>query len=218
MEFPERVSAKLTKAIAENVDGFSEDKLAEINYGIAVFITNGYKNALLFVLALVLGVLKYFLIAFFCFGILRTFAAGIHAKREWTCLPTSLAIYFGIIYVAIYLQFNITVTTLIFCFCFIIMLLYAPADTEEKPIASKSRRVKLKLLSCIATIVLYLVSIHYIGTTISHIITLSAVVECVLIMPVSYKLTGNTYDNGIKINTRGTGYDEKSIETHSGTY
>ena len=85
MEFPERISEKLTKSIANILTDLPEEKLEQINYGIAVSITGLYKVILLFVLAYLVGVFKWMLIGFFSFGFLRTFATGLHAKKEWTC-------------------------------------------------------------------------------------------------------------------------------------
>lgn len=202
MEFPERVSEKATSIIAQYLDDASEEKLAEINYGIAVTIANSYKILILFLLAFALGVLKYFLIAFASFGLLRTFAAGVHAKREWTCLPISIIILFGIVYLGIAVDFNIYIISIVFILCFIIILRYAPADTEEHPIASRNLRKKLKLMSCISVVILYLVSIYNLNTAVSVIVTISTAVESILILPITYKLTGNIYGTGININKK----------------
>ncbi len=218
MEFPERLSERLTRIIAENVDGFSEEKLAEINYGIAVFITNSYKIILMFLMAMVAGVFKHFLLTFLCFGTLRTFAAGIHAKREWTCLPVSIIIYFGMVYASLHLKLNTVLTSIIFLFCFVVMLRYAPADTEERPIVSKKLRALLKRLSCIITTLFYLLTVHNSGTPVSLILTFSTVMECILILPATYRLVRSPYDNGKIINGRESQNHEKSVEAYSVTH
>ena len=107
MEFPERISAKITTAIAAQLEDLPEQKLAEINYGIAVFIANSYKMLFLFISAILLNVFRYFLIAFVSFGTLRTFASGVHAKREWTCLPASTLLFFGILYLGMRIELSI---------------------------------------------------------------------------------------------------------------
>ena len=202
MEFPERMSAKITTAIAAQLEDLSDVKLAEINYGIAVFIANSYKMLLIFVLAIILNIFEYFLIAFVSFGALRTFASGVHAKREWTCLPVSTSIFLGITYLGININLNIYVISIIFALCFAAMLRYSPADTEERPLASRKLRRKLKIMSCITVLVFYTIALYNLGTSVSSIITFAALIESILILPVTYKLAGSVYGVGMKINKK----------------
>ncbi|MEA4849124.1 MAG: accessory gene regulator AgrB [Clostridiaceae bacterium] len=202
MEFPERISAKITTAIGAELKDLSEERLAEIDYGIAVFITNSYKILFTFALAILLGIFKYFLIAFISFGALRTFASGVHAKREWTCLPVSTLIFFGITYLGMTLSLNAYIISLVFVLCFGAMLRYAPADTEERPIASSKLRRKLKIMSCVTVLALYAIALFKLGTAASSIITFAALVESVLILPVTYRLAGSMYGAGIKIRNK----------------
>jgi len=203
MEFPERISGKITKAIAAELKDLSEEKLAEIDYGIAAFIANSYKMVFIFILAMLLNIFQYFLIAFVSFGALRTFASGVHAKREWTCLPTSALVFFGITYLGMISKLNIYIITFIFILCFGAMLRYAPADTEERPIVSRKLRKKLKILSVITILVLYAIALYSLGTKASSIITFAVLFESVLILPVTYRLAGSMYGAGMKISNNG---------------
>lgn len=202
MEFPEKMSTKITTAIAAQLEDLSEQKLAEINYGIAVFITNSYKMLLIFILAILLNIFEYFLIAFVSFGALRTFASGVHAKREWTCLPSSTLLFFGILYFGMTIELNIYIISIIFVLCFAAALRYAPADTEERPIASRKLRRKLKVLSCITVFILYATALYNLDTSASSIIAFAALIESILILPVTYKLAGSMYGAGMKINKK----------------
>jgi len=203
MEFPERISGKITEAIAAELKDLSEEKLAEIDYGIAAFIANSYKMAFIFILAILLNVFQYFLIALVSFGALRTFASGVHAKREWTCLPTSALVFFGITYLGMISNLNIYIISFVFILCFGAILRYAPADTEERPIVSRRLRKKLKILSCITILALYAIALYSIGTKASSIITYAVLFESVLILPVTYRLAGSMYGAGMKISNNG---------------
>ncbi|MDD3705253.1 MAG: accessory gene regulator AgrB [Clostridiaceae bacterium] len=199
MEFPERISSKITKVIAEELEDLSEEKLAEIDYGIAAFIANSYKMVFIFILAILLGVFKFLLIAIVSFGALRTFASGVHAKREWTCLPSSILVFFGITYLGMISSLNIYITGFVFILCFAAMLRYAPADTEERPLVSRKLRKKLKVLSCMTVLALYAIAFYSIGTKTSSIITFAALFESILILPVTYRLAGSMYGVGLEI-------------------
>ena len=203
MEFPERISGKITKAIAAELEDLPEEKLAEIDYGIAAFIANSYKMAFIFILAILLNVFQYFLIAFVSFGALRTFASGVHAKREWTCLPVSIILFFGILYLGMTIELNIYMLSIIFILCFTAVLRYSPADTEERPIVSRKLRKKLKILSVITVLVLYAIALYSLGTIASSIITFAVLVESILILPAAYRLAGSMYGAGIKISNKG---------------
>ncbi|HRU42730.1 MAG TPA: accessory gene regulator AgrB, partial [Candidatus Diapherotrites archaeon] len=181
----------------------SEEKLAEIDYGIAAFIANSYKMVFIFILAILLNVFQYFLIAFVSFGALRTFASGVHAKREWTCLPVSIILFFGILYLGMTIELNIYMLSIIFILCFTAVLRYSPADTEERPIVSRKLRKKLKILSVITVLVLYAIALYSLGTIASSIITFAVLVESILILPAAYRLAGSMYGAGIKISNKG---------------
>ena len=200
MEFPERVSEKLTNIIAGTLTDLTEEKLEQINYGIAIFIANSYKYIFIFIVAWLLKVFGYMLVALFGFGFLRTFAAGLHGKKEWTCFVSTTSFVFGTIYVSMHISINFPILTLVYVVSMLLVYLYAPSDTEERPIYSKSYRKKMKLLSCLAVMILYLISIRYYGTIISNILVISTVIAVILIIPVSYRLTNNVYGTGLYTN------------------
>lgn len=202
MEFPEQLSTRITAAIASQLKDYSEEKLEEINYGIAVFIANSYKMLIIFILAAVMDVFKYFLVALMSFGLLRSFASGVHAKHEWTCLPSSILLFSGIIYVGKAITLDIYSISIIYAVCFVVILLYSPADTEERPIVSVKLRKKLKVMSCITLLLLYFFSLLLLSTPFSSIAALSALSESVLIIPITYRLTGSMYGTGMKINKK----------------
>jgi len=130
---------------------------------------------------------------------MNSFASGVHAKREWTCLPTSAFVFFGITYLGINLSLSIHIINCIFVLCFAAILIYAPADTEERPIVSRKLRKKLKILSVITILVLYAIALYSLGAKASSIITFAVLFESVLILPVTYRLAGSMYGAGMKI-------------------
>jgi len=199
MEFPERISSRLTSTIASQLKEYPEEKLEEINYGIAVFITNSYKLLIMMVIAALLKVFWYYFIALLSFGLLRSFASGVHAKREWTCLPSSILIFSGIIYAGMTIKLDKPALSIIYTICFAVILRYAPADTEERPIVSLKLRRRLKVMSCITLLLLYSYSLFFIAGPFSSMVAFSALAECAMILPITYRLTGSVYGTGIKI-------------------
>lgn len=199
MEFPEKISTRITVAIASQLNEFPEEKLEQINYGLAVFITNSYKLLILFIIAALLGVFRLFLAALFSFGLLRSFASGVHAKREWTCLPSSILLFSGIIYTGLNIKLNIPALCIIYSMCFAAVLRYAPADTEERPIVSLRLRKRLKTMSFAVLLIFFIYSLFSTAGPFSSIVAFSSLAECAMIIPITYRLTGSMYGTGIKI-------------------
>jgi accessory gene regulator B len=100
------------------------------------------------------------------------------------------------------IDLNLYAVSIIFVLCFAAVLRYAPADTEERTIVSRKLRKKLKTLSCLAVIVLYLTSVYNLGTAISSIIAFAVLVETILILPVTYRLAGSMYGVGMNISKK----------------
>ncbi|MCI1969471.1 accessory gene regulator B family protein [Clostridium luticellarii] len=143
------------KFIAKNLKK-SDIELKEVNYGIQVFLINTIKLAILFLLAFILGILKYTLIALISFAFIRMFAAGVHARSNLGCTITNIILFIGNVYLSMNVVLEKPVKTVIFIISLSLITIYAPSDTEERPLISKRLRKKLKACSILCSIVLTL--------------------------------------------------------------
>ncbi|MFY9115025.1 MAG: accessory gene regulator AgrB [Dethiobacteria bacterium] len=189
LNFVENASRSLAMAITDANDRFSSpEKAAELEYGIYMIISTILKTAIILILAYFLGIFNYVLLSYVCFGTLRTFAGGAHARTSWGCFVYAVFIYFPIVYLAVSYPLPAIPTYLLFFISLIIIAIYAPADVEENPILRLSRRRRLKIYSLITLIIFLAVAIFQ-RPIISSIITLSVFMESLTLTPVFYALT-----------------------------
>lgn len=183
----------ITNAIIRKVDCIGKDKIEIINYGVTALISEIYKTIILIVLSYVLGIFVPTVVALFAFGLYRSFAGGIHSRTQTSCLFSNLAILFSIVYVSSVLPTgNILVYTLIFAVNITAALLYAPSDTEAKPIVSKKQRKMLKFAAIVAVSLYYAISLC-LQNYYANIISVASLAESIMVLPIIYKLTKNNY-------------------------
>lgn len=200
MDIAEKLSMNITNKINKALPDKNETELEQIQYGIHILINNIIKLPIVFLIAFFLGILKFTFVAFLSFGFVRCFASGLHARKSITCLLSTMFILLGSAWTGIAVHLKFSDITVAFVTCLILAYFYAPADTEEKPYTSKKIRKKLKILSCISIILLYLVSLVLIKTPYATIITFSVLIECITILPVTYIIFKRRFNNYEAIN------------------
>lgn len=184
------ISAILKKEI-------SDEQLEVLEYGFYNLTSEIIKTTLLLVIAFVLGILKYSVIALLAFGFLRKCAGGVHAKKSHlACFTSNIIINFSTIFLAIILarldkMVSLEINFLIFCICLICLVLYSPADVEEKPIGSKKQKRLLQQWSIALLCIYYFLSIILNDNLIGNLFILSALGEVFTILPITYRLTNN---------------------------
>lgn len=194
MSISKPLSTICTNFIRNNTST-SEEDLEKIDYGIQIILMNKFKSILLFTLAYFLGIFMYTLIVYIVFGSLRKFASGVHANSTLLCIIVSFALFLGNVYISLNISINIIIINIAFIISFILTFLYAPADTEERPLISKKLRKSLKIKSIMVIIVFYIIAILIKNNIYSSLITYSILEESLIITPVAYKLFGKKYAN-----------------------
>lgn len=198
MDLSAKICEKITEKIANTVGTYSADELEVINYGLMIFVSTIFKLSVIMLIAAFLGILKPVLVAFFAFGILRTFAGGMHAKTSLQCLISMILIYLAIVYGATYIPINTFYKSVLFLIGFILIFFYAPADTAEKPILNEKQKKILRFCALITITLLYITSLLT-PETLSNTITFAAFMECITITPAAYYITkskrGDAYES-----------------------
>lgn len=187
------ISNKLTSLIKENIEGITPEKEEIINYGIKIAIYEIMVSITIFFIALVLGVFKYFIFAFIVYGILRIFEGGAHADSRIKCFFTYLVTIFGIIFISKYLPIdNIFYSVPVFIVNFYVAYVYAPGDSAQKPILRKKLKIRLKVISLILTVLVYIAAciLWRYDKTAFNVVLLSTVPVTLLLSPIGYKLAG----------------------------
>jgi accessory gene regulator B len=191
----EALSTSLASIIIRKLPGKSEAEIEETNYELHAFLVNIVGLSIVFIISYFLNILNYTFVAFVCFRFIRTFGSGIHPRNSLMRLVTPNLTYIGITYIGLSFQLNKFDISISFIACIVLAYLYAPADTEEKPIVSKNLRRKLKILSCFSIVILYIAALLFIRTKYASIITFSVLAECTTILPAFYVLFNRRFSN-----------------------
>jgi len=191
-----RITASVIRYISAHCPDKSEEDLEIIGYGLEGIIITVPKIVFIFAVGYLLNILQPLFFAILSFGILRSFASGVHLKNDWACLFFSTVVFLSITYAGIYVPLPRLINISMFLVSFILLVLYAPADTEERPLVVPRIRQELKVLSLIFTglmfiIMLLLPSGHVIG----NIFAWSAVAESVMTTPAIYYILNRRYRN-----------------------
>lgn len=175
-----------------------DDERAEIiNYGIHLIVGEIPKFFIIMGIAYLLGVLDLTILAYFLILPYRGTSGGFHLKTHIGCIIGSTVFFCGIGLAGKYIILGKTikyiVTFVIWAFSMIMVKLYAPADTENVPIISKSERKKKKILSYITLTISIVVSLFIPNEVISNIIVYGMLFQSISITRLAYKLTNNKY-------------------------
>lgn len=174
---------------------YSDDKLDEIKYGLEGLYILITKSLIIFSIAALLGIVKELLILLLFFNILRFTGFGLHAKSSLKCLISSTTVFIGITFFCKFIIIPFELRLMICIFCLVSLILYAPADTEKRPLINKNKRVMYKIISIATGIIYTLLQFVNNNSFLINTATFSMVIECVLINPFVYKVLGFRYSN-----------------------
>jgi len=181
--------------ISSNRPDIDEIKLDEIRYGLEAIYMTITKTVVIFTISIILDIfIEMFLLLLF-FNILRTTGFGLHATKSWICLLSSTLIFIFLPFISKIIYIPIFIKSILGVIAIILIFIYAPADTIKRPIINKNRRAIYKSLTTISCIILTLTSIIIKDNTISNLIIFGVYTEVILILPITYKIFGLSYNN-----------------------
>lgn len=198
MSVSEKISAKLTNYTSVNLEK-SDEEIEIIQYGIQVILVNIFKMAILFLTAYFLNVFTYTLIAFASFGILRLFAAGVHADSSLKCIIINYITFLGNVYLSLFLPLTRPITAALFIISLILYFMYSPADTEERPLISKKLRKQLKIKTILVVTTIGIICVVLPNSIYVNLVTFSVLEESFYITPFAYKLFRKSYRNYLNV-------------------
>lgn len=194
MNINEKLSNLFMEFVKKNLDK-TEDELEILHYGTQVILISVYKLIILFVTSYFLKVFTYTLIAFIVFGILRSFANGVHADSSIKCIFLNYIVFLGNVYLSLHFTLNRTLIITLLLISLILIIKYAPADTSERPLVSKKLRKSLKLKSIVIVLISYSVILLLSNSVYKNIIIYSILEESFLITPFAYFIFRKSYNN-----------------------
>ena len=129
------------------------------------------------------------------YNIIRFFAFGLHAPNSTSCLITSIILFIGGAYVSVYLDISIYIKIIISFISILLISIYAPADTEKRPLINRKKRMKYKYISIVVSIFMSFFLIKFHDSYLSNFLLIGLIEEVIMILPITYKLYKLPYNN-----------------------
>lgn len=174
---------------------FNDEKLDELRYGLEASYISITKTVVILFASFLLELLYESIVLLILFNVLRLTGFGLHAKKSWMCWISSSLTFIVIPWVCKSIIFPKLFLIIVSSICLICFILYAPADTEKRPLIHEDDRFKYKFLTIFAGL-LYFVSLFLIDNQFMlNSITFAMIIESVLIHPLTYKIFNLPYNN-----------------------
>lgn len=193
----EKICNFLTTKIRKEMPEIDDERAEVINYGLQLTIGEIPKFFIMIAIAFLLGVGELSILSFLVILPYRMFSGGFHMKTHIGCIVCTTLMYSGNSFFSKFFvlpqDVKLVVTLLIFIFGLVMITLYAPADTENVPILSKTERKKQKVLSYITFTTILIISLFIKDPIISNICVYGMFFQTLCITRLAYKLTNNKY-------------------------
>lgn len=198
----DKICNYLTCKIKNEMPDIDEERAQVINYGIHLLIGELPKTFVFLIIAILLGILKEFIITCLVIFPYRAFSGGFHLKTHLGCILGTSVFYCGVPFVSKYIVFEACyikyiLIGLVWAFGIIMCRLYAPADTENIPILRKKERKIKKILSYITLTITLIVGVIVKDNTVSNIIIIGILLQTVMITRIAYRITKNKYGHEV---------------------
>lgn len=170
-------------------------KQAEVRYGIETLYITITKTIVIFFLAYLLNIFKELFLLVGFYSLLRITGHGLHAKKSWQCWVSSIISFLIIPFLSKVLVLDVYLKLVISLIMVLLIFIYAPADTEKKPIINKKKRIILKSVCTINALIYTIILIIYKDHMISNILLFAQVTQVILMLPITYRIFNLKYNN-----------------------
>lgn len=173
----------------------SQRDIDKIKYGLEGLYLTITKLIFIIIVSIILGIWKETLLLILIFNGIRLTAFGVHAKRSIDCLISSTLFFILFPILCIKLTIPLIVKVILFISLTILIGIFAPADTEKRPLINKKKRKIYKILSIIISIIYMTIAIVIKDNTLSNCFIFAIVIQIIIMLPITYKIFGVSYNN-----------------------
>ncbi len=185
--------------IASNQKNLDEEEKEKLAYGLEGLYMNITKLIIIFIMALLLGFIKEFVVALILFNIIRFPGFGFHASKSIVCLITSILLILGLPYLFVNVEVTLSIKIILCIVSIITFMICAPADTFKRPLTNKKKRILRKVAACSLAVLYSVLIIVFNGMEISNLLMAALLIETILISPIMYLIFKEPYRNYKKV-------------------
>ena len=173
----------------------SQRDIDKIKYGLEGLYLTITKLIFIIIISIILGIWKETLLLILIFNGIRLTAFGVHAKRSIDCLISSTLFFILFPILCIKLTIPLIVKIILVIPLTVLIGIFAPADTEKRPLINKKKRKIYKMLSIMISIIYMTIAIVIKDNTLSNCFIFAIVIQIIIMLPITYKIFGVSYNN-----------------------
>lgn len=173
----------------------SQKDIDKIKYGLEGLYLTITKLIFIIIISIILGIWKETLLLILIFNGIRLTSFGVHAKRSIDCLISSTLFFILFPIICIKLSIPLIVKVILFIPLTVLIGIFAPADTEKRPLINKKKRKIYKMLSIMISIIYMTIAIVIKDNTLSNCFIFAIVIQIIIMLPITYKIFGVSYNN-----------------------
>lgn len=173
----------------------SQRDIDKIKYGLEGLYITITKLIFIIIVSIILGIWKETLLLILIFNGIRLTGFGVHAKRSIDCLISSTLFFILFPILCIKLTIPLIVKIILFIPLTVLIGIFAPADTEKRPLINKKKRKIYKILSIIISIIYMTIAIVIKDNTLSNCFIFAIIIQIIIMLPITYKIFEVSYNN-----------------------
>ncbi len=164
-------------------------------YGFYILISKLLFLIMALIFGVILNIVLETLVFYVLFSIIRAYAGGVHADKEWKCFCyTSISILLCVLGIKLLINLEPTcVYVSMLIASSLLIIIFSPLDTEEKPL-SKNEKEKYSIISLLLLLIYLVISLALIITGVQRIcysICVAVSLEAILLSAGKIKQVSN---------------------------
>lgn len=173
----------------------SQRDIDKIKYGLEGLYLTITKLIFIIIVSIILGIWKETLLLILIFNGIRLTAFGVHAKKSIDCLISSTLFFILFPILCIKLTIPLIVKVILFIPLTVLIGIFAPTDTEKRPLINKKKRKIYKILSIIISIIYMTIAIVIKNNILSNCFIFAIIIQIIIMLPITYRIFGVSYNN-----------------------
>ena len=170
-------------------------KILKLRYGLEGIYSLIVKLTIVIIISIITKTIFETLLFLLFYACIRACSYGMHAKSNLSCWIMTIIIYNVIPYLTKNFIIPSYIGYIILGIAIISMILWSPADTPKKPLIRVKQRHMCKITSICIVLIYSLIFCINKNTLINNALLYALLVQCILINPITYKLSKTKFNN-----------------------